>query len=78
MKQLNLQLSKDFLRDLKNFMELGGIRTKSEAIRVAVKRALAELSAQNKSSDFRGLLGRALKAPLRTPRFKDEDSLWDK
>lgn len=79
MAQLNLQLTKEFLKDLRSFMQLSGIQTKSEAIRVAVKKALYELLAQEKKSDFRSWLGMGLKAPLKDKRkFVDEDSLWER
>ena len=79
MKQLNLQLTKEFLRDLKTFMELSGIKTKSEAIRMAVARMVVELLAQKKRTNFRGWIGLGLRVPLREQRqFKDEDDLWGK
>lgn len=77
MAQLNLQLTKKFLADLKRYMQLSGIRTKSEAIRTAVERSLLELTAKKKRTEFRGWLGIGLRTtPRKVVRFKDEDDLW--
>jgi len=79
MKQMNLQLTKEFLKDLKAFMQLSGIHTKSEAIRVAVRKCVIELLSQKKKTDFRGWLGIGLRARVKeNRRFKNEDDLWEK
>ena len=79
MSQINLQTSKEFLKDLKRFMELKGISTKSEAIRVAVREMVLRLEGQNKKTGLRGWLGMGLKATPRSHRkFPSEDSLWEK
>jgi hypothetical protein len=76
MKQLNLNVTPEFERDLKLFMKRKGIRRKSDAIRTAL-RELAEPAATDSDCDFRALLGIGLKAPLNPhPRFKTEDELW--
>jgi Arc/MetJ-type ribon-helix-helix transcriptional regulator len=75
MRQLNLNVTDEFVRDLQRLMKRKGINSKSEAIRLAVREAAASAAAP--VSDYRGWLGMALKAPLKPkPRFRDEDSLW--
>jgi len=76
MKQLNLNVTQDFERDLRRFMKKKGITRKSDAIR----RALHEAAARSQGPsdfDFHSWIGLALKAPLNPkPRFKSEDDLW--
>lgn len=76
MKQLNLNVTPEFERDLKLFMKQNGIKSKSDAIRMAL-RELAERERAKADFDFNSLLGIGLKAPLNpNPRFKTEDDLW--
>ena len=77
MSQLNIYASRDFLKDLKNYMKLTGVTVKSEALRRALREALNRLKASSKGKDYRSWLGLTLKAnPARSPRFKSEDDLW--
>jgi hypothetical protein len=76
MKQLNLNVTPEFERDLKLFMKRKGIKRKSEAIRCALREA-ASRTMPKSDCDFHSLLGIGLKAPLNpNPRFKTEDDLW--
>jgi hypothetical protein len=76
MKQLNLNVTPDFDRDLRRFMKQKGITRKSDAIRLALHEAATRASASG-SCDFRPWLGLGLKAPLNPkPRFRSEDDLW--
>jgi mRNA-degrading endonuclease YafQ of YafQ-DinJ toxin-antitoxin module len=76
MKQLNLNVTPEFERDLKLFMKRKGIKRKSDAIRTAL-RELALRATPKSNCDFHALLGIGLKAPLNpNPRFKTEDELW--
>jgi len=76
MKQMNLNVTKDFERDLRRFMKLRGIRVKSEAVRVAVREAGAR-AAPVAEDDFHSWLGMGLKAPLREDLAAlSEDDLW--
>jgi hypothetical protein len=76
MRQLNLNVTPEFERDLRQYMKKRGIERKSDAIRQAVREAL-ERTAGFQDYDFRSWLGLGLKAPLRRkPRFKSEDDLW--
>ena len=76
MKQLNMNVTPDFERDLQRFMKKKGIARKSDAIRQALHEAAARTQATT-DFDFRSWIGLALKAPPNPkPRFKDEDDLW--
>ena len=76
MKQLNLNVTSEFERDLKLFMKRQGIKRKSDAIRLAL-RELAQRERAKANCDFHSLLGIGLKAPLNpNPQFKTEDELW--
>lgn len=76
MKQLNLNITAEFERDLRRVMKAGGFKTKSEAVRHAVHDA-AERTQQKKTYDFRSLIGVALGGKENpNPRFKTEDDLW--
>jgi Arc/MetJ-type ribon-helix-helix transcriptional regulator len=76
MKQLNVNVTEDFEKDLRRVMKAGGYKTKSEAVRQAVRQAAARLHAK-KTYDFRSLIGVALGGKENpNPRFKTEDDLW--
>jgi hypothetical protein len=76
MKQLNLNVTPEFERDLKLFMRRKGIKRKSDAIRTAL-REFAERERVKSDCDFHSLLGIGLKTPVNpNPRFKTEDELW--
>ena len=76
MKQLNLNVTTEFERDLQAYMKSHGLSRKSEAIRQAMREASAR-SVQDKEYDFRSWLGWGLKAPLRRKqRFHSEEELW--
>jgi len=66
----------EFNRDLRRFMRQRGIARKSDAIRAALREAVA-LGTNVKDFDFRPWLGLGLKAQLRRrPAFRSEDDLW--
>jgi len=74
-KQLNLNVTPEFDKDLRLYMQRRGIKRKSEAIRMALREAVARENAAG--CDFRAWLGLGLKAPFRSkPRFQSEDELW--
>ena len=76
MRQLNLNVTPEFERDLRQFMRLKKIDSKSEAIREAVREAVARVG-NGSEYDFRTWLGMGLRAPLRRRlRFRSEDELW--
>ena len=75
MKQLNLNVTQEFERELRVFMKRKGIANKSEALRRAVHEAVERTSAPK--PDYRSWLGMGLKAPLNPrPRFRTQDDLW--
>jgi hypothetical protein len=72
MRQLNLNVTEEFERDLRRFMRQKGITKQSEAIRQAVREAGAASHA-----DYRCWLGLGLKTPLNPkPRFRSDHDLW--
>jgi hypothetical protein len=76
MRQINLNVTADFDRDLRRLMRQRGIQNKSEAIRRAVHEAAARMEAGARC-DFRSWLGMGLKFALNPqPQFRDEDDLW--
>jgi len=76
MRQLNLNVTPEFERDLRQYMKRKGIANKSAAIRSAVREAAARVRS-HPGTDFRSLIGIALKAPLNpNPKFRTEDDLW--
>lgn len=78
MAQLNINLTQDFEVSLKRFMRLRGVRTKSEAIRLAVREGVERSLERAGRTSFREWLGAALKADLNPhPRFASDDDLWE-
>jgi len=76
MRQLNINVTEEFERDLRRYMRQKGITKQSEAIRQALREIVAKASSAS-NSDFRSWLGLGLKAPLNPkPRFRSEDELW--
>ena len=76
MAQLNVNLTPQFKKDLEKYMKLRGIKTKSEALRMALHEIVGLISV-SKKSDFSSWLGSALKAEQRQKRkFRSEDDLW--
>lgn len=75
--QLNLNLTPEFAADLERYMRRERITSKSEALRRAIRDAIARGRKGTKATDFRGWLGLALKSPPNPKaRFKNEDDLW--
>jgi hypothetical protein len=59
MRQLNLNVTEEFERDLRRFMRQKGITKQSEAIRLALREAVAKAGAAF-YSDYRSWLGLGL------------------
>ncbi len=77
MSQLNIHITPAFEQTLEKFMRIRKIRTRSDAIRIAVAEAL-ERTMPSRAPDFSNWLGCANVAPLNpAPRFGSEDDLWD-
>jgi hypothetical protein len=76
MKQMNLNVTPEFERDLKLVMRRRGIKRKADAVRQALHEVAARTRAKD-NCDFHSLLGIGLQAPLNPkPRFTTEDELW--
>lgn len=79
MSQMNLHVKPEFERDLAKLMRLRGIRTKSEAIRLAVRETVERAQRAGPKTDFSQWKGAALGAGLNPkPRFTSDDELWSK
>jgi len=75
--QLNLHMTPGFDKALAKFMRLKGIRTKSEAIRIAVQEGIERLTNRGKGTDFNTWIGAGTSAPLNLKRrFRDSADLW--
>jgi hypothetical protein len=76
MKQFNLNVDKEFERDLKLLMKHKRVKRKSDALRQLVHDE-AEKIRKAAKFDFSSFLGIALKYPENpNPKFKTEDDLW--
>lgn len=78
MGQLNMHLSPEFEHDLAAWMRARGIKTKAEAIRIAVREGL-ERSAPQRGNPA-ALIGAALAHPESPghPRFREHGDVWKK
>ncbi|MDX2178015.1 MAG: hypothetical protein SFV18_00390 [Bryobacteraceae bacterium] len=82
MKQFNMNVDREFERDLKRVMKLRGIKRKADTVRTLVKEAAASEGPPNgdkpwQKYDWDKLLGAALRYPENpNPRFLNEDDLW--
>jgi hypothetical protein len=77
MAQLNINLTPAFERALTRLMRIRRIKTKSEAVRVAVEEALAASSRRSAAADFAAWIGLGTTAAQNpAPRFPDHASLW--
>jgi hypothetical protein len=76
MSQINLQVKPEFEEELAKFMAARRIRTKSEAIRIAVREGLAAARRRRRVrfEDWVGLGNRSARS--RKPRFRTDDDLW--
>lgn len=76
MGQINIILTPQFERDLQTLMKVRGIRTKSDAIRIAVQE-IAKRGSVADTAQFGELLGAGLRAPMNAKsKFSSEDELW--
>ncbi len=78
MSQLNIHLTEEFERRLSRLMRVRQIKTKSEAVRIAVAETLERsLGSGTPATDFRSWIGLARQAPQNPPpRFRSDDDLW--
>lgn len=73
--QLNLHMTPDFERDLDRLRALRGIKTKSEAIRLAVAEAVVRGTGSR--THFESWIGLAAAEPKVRPRFQDHGEVWE-
>ncbi len=79
MAQVNLHVTEEFAKDIDDLMRLRDIRTKSEAIRIAVSEAAAIARQRSEPFDFERWRGLALRFPEQpNPRSLSDDDLWKK
>ncbi len=79
MAQFNINMTPDFERDLARFMRLRRVKTKSEAIRLAIREGVDRVLGAGHEVDFSEWIGLAQgRLPGRKERFKDDDELWSK
>lgn len=77
MAQLNMHVTPEFNEALAELMRERGLKTKSEAIRVAVQEAVARLRGSRRAPDYREWIGVGLAVPPNpNPRFPSHDELW--
>ena len=79
MAKLTINLNPDFEDSLYRLMQRRGIRTKSEAVRVAVQEGLERSLEETPKTDFSSWIGLACgKGENPQPRFvnADDDALW--
>jgi hypothetical protein len=77
MGQLNIHMTAAFEKRLTQFMRVRGIKTKSEAVRIAVEEGLAMATRRTAAANFVEWRGLGKQAPLNpTPRFVSDADLW--
>lgn len=77
MSQLNIHLTPSFEKDLHKFMRLRHIKTKSEAIRIAIKEGIKHSMAFSKVANFTSWLGVANEVPTnKKTKFTSDNDLW--
>jgi hypothetical protein len=77
MAQLNINVTDDFEKNIKDFMRIRGISSKAEAIRIAIREGLDRSIQQARVTDFSKWIGLGCEAPENpNPRFASDDELW--
>jgi len=78
MAQININLTPAFEENLARYMQIRGIRSKSEAIRIAVQEGLERSIAGQSEVDFTSWVGSALgEGESVAPRFSSDGDLWE-
>ena len=79
MSQLNMHMTKTFEDELNMLMTLRHISTKSEAIRIAVRENLQQLTRKKTPTDFASWRGSALPTQKRKNKIVlSDDEMWEK
>lgn len=77
MSQLNIHLTPDFEAALNKLMRVRGLKTKSEAVRLAIQETLERETRVRNTLDFTEWIGLGNRAkPNPHPRFRSHDDLW--
>ena len=77
MAQLNINQTPEFESDLTRLMRIRKLRTKSEAIRWAVKESLQRALEQNEGGPYMDWIGMGCGAGENpTPHFRDHSEVW--
>ncbi len=77
MPQLNLHLTPEFEEALDELMRLRQLRTKSEAVRLAVLETAERERRRRSPADFSSWLGLGRQTPVNPkPRFRSDADLW--
>jgi Arc/MetJ family transcription regulator len=77
MSQINIHLTTELEQALAEYMRLRRIKTKSDAVRLAVLEGLERERRSREAPDFSRWLGLATGAPENPrPRFRSDDDLW--
>jgi len=77
MAQLNINLTPAFEENLIRYMQIRGIPSKSEAVRIAIQEGLERSLATQQQVDFSSWVGSALgDGENHTPRFSRDEALW--
>jgi hypothetical protein len=77
MPQLNIHLTPEFEQTLSEYMRLRGLRTKSDAVRLAIQEAVDRERRLRRVPDFTRWLGLGKQvAENPHPKFHSDDELW--
>lgn len=77
MSQLNIHMTPEFEDALSEYMKLKRVRTKSDAVRLAVQEAVERERRLKIVPDFSRWVGLARSVPENpSPRFHSDDDLW--
>ncbi len=77
MSQLNIHMTPEFEDALSEYMKLKRVRTKSDAVRLAVHEAVERERRLKVVPDFSRWVGLARSVPENPrPRFRSDDDLW--
>jgi len=77
MNQLNIRVTHSFEAALEELMRRRGLKSKSQAVRLAIAEALEREAGIRETPDFRSWIGLALVGPVNpAPRFTSDDDLW--
>jgi Arc/MetJ-type ribon-helix-helix transcriptional regulator len=77
MPQLNIHLTPEFEEALSEYMKLRRVKTKSDAVRLAIQEAVERERQLRIVPDFSRWLGLARQVPENPkPLFRSDDDLW--